>query len=90
MAGLTWSRAGWCAVPGKGGHSSFTPADAEEFMILHRMRADFGYVSAEMLISGPGLANAYLILAELQGRQAVKSASRLIRNRNPHAFGAGS
>ena len=44
-------------------------------MILQRMRADFGYVSAEMLISGPGLAKAYLILAELQGRQAVKCAS---------------
>ena len=44
-------------------------------MILQRMRADFGHVSAEMLISGPGLAKAYLILAELQGRQAVKCAT---------------
>lgn len=72
VAGLTWSRAGWCAIPGEGGHSSFAAADAEEFNILQRMHADFGHVSAEMLISGPGLANAYLILAELQGKQAVK------------------
>jgi glucokinase len=72
VAGLAWSRAGWCAIPGEGGHSSFAAADAEEFMILQRMHADFGHVSAEMLISGPGLANAYRILAELQGKQAVK------------------
>lgn len=74
VAGLAWSRAGWCAVPGEGGHSSFAAADAEEFKILQQMQADFGHVSAEMLISGPGLAKAYLTLAELQGRQAVKCA----------------
>jgi glucokinase len=75
VAGLVWSRAGWCAIPGEGGHSSFAAADAEEFMILQRMRTDFGHVSAEMLISGPGLANAYLILSELQGKPAVKCST---------------
>ncbi|MDP1700265.1 MAG: glucokinase [Aestuariivirga sp.] len=72
VAGLTWSRAGWCAIPGEGGHSSFAVADDEEFMILQRMHTEFGHISAEMLISGPGLASAYQILTELQGKQAVK------------------
>ena len=54
----------------EGGHVDFAPVDSIETRMLDRLRARYGRVSAERVVSGPGLANIYEALAAIEG-QAV-------------------
>ncbi|MFC7734608.1 glucokinase [Roseomonas sp. GCM10028921] len=49
------------------GHSSFSPQDETEERILHGLRREFGHVSVERLLSGPGLLRIANGLAEIRG-----------------------
>jgi len=69
VASLTPATDGWAVVTGEGGHATmaaFTPEEAEVIAIV-RDRYE-GHCSAEHLLSGPGLVNLYVALAELAGR----------------------
>jgi glucokinase len=46
-------------VPTEGGHVVFGPASADEEKIFAAIRAELGYVSAEAILSGPGLARLH-------------------------------
>jgi glucokinase len=52
----------------EGGHIDFAPVDEIEDMILARLRERYRRVSAERIVSGPGLANIYEGLAAIEGR----------------------
>jgi glucokinase len=54
----------------EGGHISFSPLDPLEDAILAKLRARYNRVSAERVVSGPGLKNLYEALAEIEGRGA--------------------
>lgn len=58
-------------VATEGGHIGFAPTDAEEDRLLGWLRVRFGRVSAERLVSGPGLNNLYQALAALDGEAAA-------------------
>ena len=70
VAGLAWSPAGWQAMPSEGGHVAFAVEDAREFAMLERLLTGRERLSVERVVSGPGLADVYRVLAELAGRQA--------------------
>jgi glucokinase len=55
VAALVHTEHGWCAVATEGGHAAFGPASNEEEPIFARLRAECGAVSAECVLSGPGL-----------------------------------
>ena len=59
------------AVPiqGEGGHVTMSPADAHEAAVLDVLRKRFDHVSAERVLSGPGLVNLYAALCELHGER---------------------
>ncbi|MFN3623335.1 MAG: glucokinase [Hyphomicrobium sp.] len=59
------------AIAGEGGHVTMAPADARESAVLDLLRARFGHVSAERVLSGPGLVNLYCALCEIDGKQAA-------------------
>ncbi|WP_374356644.1 glucokinase [Chitinimonas sp.] len=61
----------WIPLQGEGGHVSFSPFNHKEDEILRFLRLSYGHVSAERLLSGPGLVNLYHALAELNGQQAA-------------------
>ncbi|MGD1878953.1 MAG: glucokinase [Kiloniellaceae bacterium] len=64
----------------EGGHATMPAADALEAELLAVLREDFGHVSAERLLSGPGLANIHRGLARLQGAtSAPLSAAEITR-----------
>lgn len=46
-------------VEGEGGHVSYAPRNAAEQAVLADLAAEFGHVSAERIISGPGLEAVY-------------------------------
>jgi glucokinase len=60
---------GWAVMTGEGGHVSMpaTTHEEEDVVALLRERFD-GHCSAERVLSGPGLVNLYVTLAQLEGR----------------------
>ncbi|WP_163268929.1 glucokinase [Chelativorans alearense] len=68
VAGLVPAPSGWVAVPTEGGHVSFPVENADELEIVARIREGGGHVSAEQLISGPGLARLYEALGCTRGQ----------------------
>jgi len=68
VSGLLPDRAnGWSALSGEGGHVTLAPADDEEAAVLAVLRRRFGHVSAERVLSGPGLLNLYQALCSIAG-----------------------
>ncbi len=58
-------------IPGEGGHVTMSPADDRESAVLKIMRARYDHVSAERVLSGPGLVNLYNTLCELSHVKAA-------------------
>jgi glucokinase len=59
----------WALMTGEGGHASMPAATREEQDVVALLRDRFdGHCSAERVLSGPGLVNLYVALAELAGR----------------------
>ncbi|GAB4357125.1 MAG: glucokinase [Kiloniellaceae bacterium] len=60
------------AIPlvSEGGHVTMPAADVLEAEIIAALREDLGHVSAERLLSGPGLANLHRALGRVQGEAA--------------------
>jgi glucokinase len=59
-------------IESEGGHIEFPPIDSIEDTILTRLRQQFARVSAERVVSGPGLVAIYLSLAALEGRPVAE------------------
>jgi glucokinase len=55
------------AVASEGGHSDFAPHGAEQIALLSFLTAEFGHVSYERVLSGPGLWNIYRYLRRESG-----------------------
>jgi glucokinase len=58
---------GWRVVACEGGHVDFAPRDDREIGLLRWLRAQFGRVSYERVLSGPGLLNLYRFLRDAEG-----------------------
>lgn len=59
----------WAVMTGEGGHIAMAAASREEQDVIAILRERFdGHCSAERVLSGPGLVNLYVALAELAGR----------------------
>ena len=63
MAIAAQAPGGWVAVTGEGGHADIAPVDDEELEIWQRLRHAHGRLSAESVLSGPGLERLYAALA---------------------------
>ena len=64
VSGLVHSAAGWVALAGEGGHTSFPPFDDMEVLIWQYAKNKYGHVSAERFLSGAGLSLIYEVLAK--------------------------
>jgi glucokinase len=54
---------GWHVVHGEGGHADLAAVDDEELDAWQRLRRAHGRISAEMVLSGPGLERLYAVLS---------------------------
>ena len=54
-------------VPTEGGHTAFAPQNKLETQVLSYWQLRQGFVSAETLLSGPGLYRLYLALCDIWG-----------------------
>ncbi len=60
---------GWIPLASEGGHASFAPADDREAMLWRAAHKEYGHVSTERLVSGPGLVFMYRAICEHAGRK---------------------
>jgi len=67
VSGLVPCDSRWVPLASEGGHASFAPHDAREAALLAVVARRFAHVSAERLISGPGLVLIHDALRELAG-----------------------
>ena len=65
----------------EGSHIDFAPLDSIEDAILARMRGRHRRVSAERVVSGPGIVDIYETLASLEGRAVTPLDDRTIWSR---------
>lgn len=71
VAGLVKCNGTWTAIAGEGGHATLAPMDSREAAIIDILRRQYAHVSAERVLSGPGLVNLYDSLCELAGKPAA-------------------
>jgi glucokinase len=57
----------WLPVSSEGGHQDLAPLNDREWEILCILRGRHGHVSAERVLSGPGLADLYAAICRLEG-----------------------
>lgn len=67
VSGLVRIGARWVPLAGEGGHASLAPEDEKEAQVLELLRRKFGHVSAERVLSGPGLVNLFRALGAIEG-----------------------
>lgn len=73
MAGLLPSQGGFIPVDGEGGHANLAPQTDEELAVTRRLIQAYGHVSAERVLSGPGILTLYRALADVRGVQAEEA-----------------
>jgi glucokinase len=62
MAILVRHEVAWRVLPGEGGHVAFAPLDDDQDRVMQTLRAEHGRVTAERVISGPGLTAIHRVL----------------------------
>jgi glucokinase len=66
-------------VHSEGGHATAPAGNAREAAVIAALRAEFGHVSIERLLSGPGLENIYRALVAIEHAQpAERCASDIV------------
>jgi glucokinase len=81
VSGLVASGEHWVPLQGEGGHVSLAPGNAREAAVLQQLWQRFEHVSAERVLSGPGLVNLYTALAKLGGAEVENHEAADITDR---------
>lgn len=72
----------YIALPGEGGHVDLAPTDQREIAVVHQLMQEFGHVSLERVLSGPGLVALYMAIGALDGaREKARPTAVDVANR---------
>ncbi len=82
---LVWDGARHSVIASEGGHADFAPRTDLEIELLRFLRNEFGRVSYERLLSGPGLFNIYRFLRESGGAPEPQGLRSRIEREDPSA-----
>lgn len=84
-AGLLWDGKALRTLPSEGGHADFAPRDEEEVELWRYLRSNFGHVSYERVVSGPGIYNLYRFLIDSgKEKESPQVKEQLARDKSPH------
>ena len=67
VAWLVWQSGRYIPLPTEAGHMDFAPTNELQFKLFDNLRVQFGHVSVERVLSGPGLVNIFNFLVEWEG-----------------------
>lgn len=62
-------------LSGEGGHVTLAASTEREFRVIQVLQARYGHVSAERVLSGPGLVDLYHALLALEGKRGIEIVS---------------
>lgn len=89
VAGLLRVAGAWEPIASEGGHVELAAVDARETAVFELVRRDFGRVSAEHVLAGPGLGRLYRALGAVEGagyeRLEPAEITALAHAGEPHA-----
>lgn len=66
VSGLISADGGWIPLSAEGGHSTLAATNKREWGIVEILSREFGRVSNERILSGPGLVHLYRALCEME------------------------
>ncbi len=66
VSGLIPAGEHWIPLQGEGGHATLSVMNEREMAVLRQLHQRFSHVSAERVISGPGLVNLYEAISVLE------------------------
>lgn len=75
-------------IAGEGGHAAFAPADETQEALLRHLRASFGRVEIEHVVSGPGLARIHEFLGGDRTADAAEIARTALEGSDSLALSA--
>ena len=76
------------AVAGEGGHVTLAAANDEEADVIRLLRQRFGHVSAERVLSGPGLLNLHAVACAMDAApSALSQAADVVQGALPSTPG---
>jgi len=84
-AGLFWDGTRHHVFACEGGHADFAPTDDLQIELLRFLKARFGHVSYERVLSGPGLVNVYEFLRDTGCEKESPELAAEIKKGDPAA-----
>ena len=84
-AGLVWDGRRHRPVATESGHADWAPVDALQLELLRFLLPEFGHVSVERVLSGPGLHNIYRFLRDTGHAEEPAWLAEAIRAGDPPA-----
>ncbi len=81
VSGLIPAGNQWIALQGEGGHCTLAVTNEREMAVLQELHQRFSHVSAERVLSGPGLVNLYDALCALERKVPDRLTPRDITRR---------
>jgi len=84
-AGLYWDGEKHRPFATEGGHATFAPRTPLEMDLLHFLTKQFGHVSYERVLSGPGLVNIYTFLRDTGHAEEPPWLAERLRKQDPSA-----
>ena len=85
QAGLFWNGERHIPFASEGGHCDFAPRSELEIALLHHLQPEFGQVSWERLVSGPGIVRIYHFLCEYRNSPPSEALACELSSRDPAA-----
>lgn len=70
MSGLICYDGHWIPLQGEGGHISYAPQTAREWLIVQQLRQELPRISAERILTGIGLQRIYRAICQLDDKAA--------------------
>ena len=81
---LYWDGQRHVAMASEGGHTDYAPQSDQEIELLRYLRKQFGHVSYERVLSGPGLYHIYCFLRDTGFAQEPGWLKEKIQSSTPH------
>lgn len=81
-----WDGANYRPLPTEGGHADFAPRTRLEAELLFALQAEYGRVSYERVISGPGLRRVYGFLRDRNQQRETATVAEMLTEHDPSAI----
>lgn len=82
---LAWRDDSYAVLATEGGHVDFAPQSDEQWQLLRTLQREYGHVSYERLVSGPGLVFIYCFLRQRHGGSSLDEIEQALQGGDPAA-----